>query len=121
MPSPRIVIVFNEPILPPGHPDAGSEREILATVDSVAGTLRATGFRVARLGVGNTLTTLIDGLQDHRPDAVFNLFEGLANRPFTESVVASIMEWQNVPFTGSPSETLTQARDKQRTKYMLRG
>ena len=121
MPSPRIMVLFNEPVLPPGHPDAASEREILDTVDSVSRTLRRSGFRVIRFGVGNDLTALADGLQEHCPDAVFNLFEGLSNRPFTESVVAGMLEWLNVPFTGCPSDTLTLARDKQRTKHMLRG
>src|SRR5207249_3520349 len=34
MPSPRILVLFNEPILPHEHPDAASEREILDTVHS---------------------------------------------------------------------------------------
>src|SRR5262245_33640165 len=121
MPSPRIVVVFNEPILPPEHPDAPSEREILDTVNSVSRKLRGSGFRVARLGIGNDLTALADGIMDLAPDAVFNLFEGLSNRPFTESVIAGMLEWLNVPFTGSPSGTLTLARDKQRTKHLLQG
>jgi D-alanine-D-alanine ligase len=121
MPSPRILVLFNEPVLPPDHPDAASERDILDTVNSVARTLRRAGFRVGRLGVGNDLTALADGLEEHCPDAVFNLFEGLSNRPFTESVVAGMLEWLNVPFTGCPSDTLTLARDKQRTKHLLHG
>ncbi|MFL5341699.1 MAG: hypothetical protein ACJ8F7_16260 [Gemmataceae bacterium] len=121
MPVPRILILFNEPVLPTGHPDAASEREILETVEIVGQTLRGGGFRVSRLGIGNDLQPLLGGLEKRRPDAVFNLFEGLADRPFTETVVAGVLEWLDVPFTGSPAETLTIARDKQRTKLMLRG
>ena len=121
MPSPRLVVLFNEPVLPPDHPDASSECEILDTVESVTATLIESGFRVSRLGVGNDLNVLIDGLKAQRPDAVYNLFEGLADRPSTETVVAGVLEWLNIPFTGSPSDTLTLARDKQRTKYLLRG
>src|SRR5713101_5214804 len=109
MASPRIVILYNEPVLRTDHPDAASEREVLETLASVEATLVASGFRVARLGVGNDLTVLIDGLKAKRPQAVFNLFEGLADRPFTETTVASVLEWMNIPFTGSPSETLTLA------------
>lgn len=121
MPSPRILVLFNEPILPPDHPDAASEGEILDTVNSVARSLRGAGFRVTRLGIGNDLSAVADGLLEHCPDAVFNLFEGLSNRPFTETVVAGMLEWLNVPFTGSPSDTLALARDKRRTKHLLQG
>jgi len=121
MPALRILCLYNEPALPLGHPDSASEREILDTVGSVARSLTSSGFRVSRFGIGPDLNGLIDCLREHRPDAVFNLFEGLADRPSTETVVASILEWMNVPFTGSPSETLTLARDKKRTKYLLRG
>src|SRR5947209_2633797 len=121
MPAPRILVLFNDPVLPIDHPDAASEREILDTVNSVSRTLRRAGFRVSRLGIGNDLTALAEGLEEHCPDAVFNLFEGLSNRPFTESVVAGMLEWLKVPFTGCPSDTLTLARDKQRTKFLLRG
>src|SRR5437773_6567592 len=112
----RILLLYNEPVLPTDHPDAASESDILETVEIVGRILRDAGFEVTRLGVGNNLQKLIDGLRELQPDAVFNLFEGLADRPFTESVAAGVMEWFNVPFTGSPSETLTLARDKQRSK-----
>jgi D-alanine-D-alanine ligase len=121
MRSPRIILLYNEPVLPAGHPDAASESEILETVTSVEEILVKAEYKIERLGVGNDLQRLIDGLVERQPDAVFNLFEGLADRPSTESVVAGIMEWFHVPFTGSPSETLSLARDKQRTKLLLKG
>lgn len=121
MATPRILVLYNEPILPLDHPDAASEREILDTIETISRILDDSGFRVARLGVGNDLQVLLDSLQKHRPDAVFNLFEGLANRPFTETVVAGILEWFEIPFTGSGLDTLNLARDKQRTKFMLHG
>jgi D-alanine-D-alanine ligase len=117
----RLMLLHNEPVLPPGHPDAASESEILQTVEIISGTLEKAGFEVVRLGLGNDLQRLIDGLAEEQPDAVFNLFEGLADRPFTETVVAGVLEWFDVPFTGSPAETLALARDKQRTKLLLRG
>src|SRR5687767_164272 len=103
--SPRLLLLYNEPVLPPDHPDAASELEIIDTVQTVGGTLEATGLDIARLGLGNDLRVLMETLVDDPPDAIFNLFEGLADRPFTESVVAGILEWFDVPFTGSPSET----------------
>jgi D-alanine-D-alanine ligase len=121
MPQARVLLLHNEPVLPANHPDAASEYEILEVVEDMEGVVRAAGYKTERLSVGNDLQRLIDGLIELQPDAVFNLFEGLADRPSTEAVVAGILEWFHVSFTGSPSETLALARDKQRTKLMLRG
>ncbi len=38
-PRARVVVLFNEPVLPSDHPDAESEHEILYTVDVVQKTL----------------------------------------------------------------------------------
>jgi D-alanine-D-alanine ligase len=121
MPQSRVVLLYNEPVLPPSHPDYESDADILETVEIIDRILCDVGHEVKRLGVGNDLQRLIDGLIELQPDTVFNLFEGLADRPSTESVVAGIMEWFHVSFTGSPSETLALARDKERTKLLLRG
>lgn len=107
--------------MPLDHPDAASEREIIDTVETIGRLLDDAGFDVLRFGLGNDLQPLLDVLTAEQPDAVFNLFEGLADRPFTETVVAGVMEWFEVPFTGSGADALTLARDKQRTKMMLRG
>ena len=116
-----VLVLHNEPVLPADHPDVESEREILETVAIVSRVLSEEGFRVRTLGVANELSTLLEGLRSLRPEVVFNLFEGLADRPFTESVVAGILEWLEIPFTGSSSDTLSLARDKQRAKHLFHG
>lgn len=121
MTLPRIMILYNEPVLPLDHPDSASERDILDIVRSVNRILSAGPFTVRKLGIGNDLERLIAELRDDRPDAVFNLFEGLADRPHTETTVAGVLEWFGIPFTGCSAEALTLARDKLRTKLMLRG
>jgi D-alanine-D-alanine ligase len=117
----RILIVYNAPVLPAGHPEAASEIDVLENVDEVARVMGAAGYTVSRLGVGRDLTPLIELLKFNPPDAIFNLFEGLADQPFTEEVVAGIYEWFGVPFTGSSALTLSLARDKRRTNWLLRG
>src|SRR6516165_5990578 len=97
MSRPRVLVLHNEPVLPADHPDVESEREILETVAIVSRVLSEEGFRVRTLGVAKELSTLLDGLKSLRPEVVFNLFEGLADRPFTESVVAGILEWLDIP------------------------
>jgi D-alanine-D-alanine ligase len=119
--SPRVVVLYNDPVLPPGHPQAASEWEILTTVESIRGTLRQAGFLVTLLGVGADPQALLTGLRRERPDVVFNLFEGLATNGQTEAAVAGLLEWLEVPFTGSPAQALSLAYDKYRTKQLLQG
>jgi D-alanine-D-alanine ligase len=121
MSSPRILLLYNEPVLPAGHPDRESEVEILITLRIINDILVEAGFRTEKLGVGTDPSALLTGLGGERPDLVFNLFEGLADDPGTESTVTGLLEWFGVPFTGSPSAALTLARDKLRTKYLLQG
>jgi D-alanine-D-alanine ligase len=117
----RVAILFNEPVLPPGHPDSESEHEILYTVAAVHETLSAAGYAVDRLGVARDPYALVSGLRRLRPDVVFNLFEGLADFAHTEAHVAGVLEWSGLPFTGSPFQTLSLARSKDLTKHLLRG
>src|SRR5262249_38514551 len=101
----RVVILYNKPILPDGHPDADSEHEVLFTVEEVGKALAGSGFEVERLAVGRDPYILLEGLRTHRPDVVFNLFEGLADQGETEAQVAGILEWLGIPFTGCPFQT----------------
>lgn len=121
MRTPRVLVLHNEPVLPADHSDFESEHEVLHTAEEVAGHLKAAGFRVSRLGVSKDPGVLLTGLREHRPDAVFNLFEGTATHGNTEAYVAGLLDWLGVPFTGSPFHTLCLARDKQRTKHLFRG
>ena len=119
MTKPSVLVLFNQPVLPLDHPDAGSEHDILDTVKNTVKVLEAAGFDVRELGVSYDPQPLLDEIKNHRPDAVFNLFEGLATQTGTEVSVAAFLEWQGVPFTGSPAACLALGRDKIRTKHLL--
>jgi D-alanine-D-alanine ligase len=118
---PRVLILYNQPVLPADHPDAESEHEVLFTADAVGAALAAAGYKVDRLGVGREPDALLRGVRRHRPDVVFNLFEGLADHYETEAHVAGLLEWLGLPFTGCPSRTLSTARNKGLTKHLLQG
>jgi D-alanine-D-alanine ligase len=121
MPATRVLVLFNEPVLAPNHPDAQAEHTILATVAVVSRTLADAGYEVSTLGVNRDPGALIAGLREHRPDVVFNLFEGTALQPDAETYVAGVLQWLGVPFTGSPAEALALARNKPLAKTLLRG
>ena len=116
----RVAMLYNQPVLAAGHRDAESEHEIVFTVGEVEKYLLAGGFDVVRVGVREP-AELLAMVADAKPDVVFNFFEGLATHYETESTVAGLLEWLGVPFTGSPSTTLSLARNKPRTKALLRG
>jgi D-alanine-D-alanine ligase len=117
----RVLILYNQPLLPGDHPDAEAEHEILDTVEVVRQNLATAGHKAAALGVSRDPAALVAGVREHRPDVVFNLFEGTAEQPENETYAAGILEWLGVPFTGCPSQALTLARNKHLTKYLLRG
>jgi D-alanine-D-alanine ligase len=121
MHAPRVLILYNEPVLSPNHPDAESEHEVLYTVEAVSATLAKAGFRVSRLGARHDPAALLAGVRAVQPDVVFNLFEGTGDDGTTEAYVAGLLEWLDLPFTGSPFQTLALARNKHLTKSLLRG
>jgi D-alanine-D-alanine ligase len=121
MPSPRVLILYNQPVLPPDHPDAAAEAGILRTVDKTRKALRKAGYQVRSLGVGEDPARLLAGIARERPEVVFNLFEGLATQAGTEATLVGLLEWLALPCTGSPAAALALALDKYRTKQLLRG
>ena len=119
MSKPPVLVVFNNPVLPLNHPEASSEHDINETVADTVKILVAAGFDVRQIGIDRDPRPLLDELRDHPPQAVFNLFEGLATQPGTEMSAAALLEWLGVSFTGCPSAAIMLGRDKIRTKHLL--
>jgi D-alanine-D-alanine ligase len=117
----HVLILFNQPVLPLHHPEAESESEVLLTVEHVSRSLEEMGHQVSRLGVGRDPEHLVRDIRRTCAEVVFNLFEGVPGESDSESCVASVLEWLGMPFTGSPSSTLSLARNKPLTKFVLRG
>lgn len=117
----RVLLIYNEPVLPPDHPDAASECDVIDTANSVEKILIDAGLPTRKLSFAHDPSVLLQELRDHPVDVVFNLFEGLAAQTETEISVAALLEWLKVPFTGSPSFAIALGRDKVRTKLLLQG
>jgi D-alanine-D-alanine ligase len=120
MPGESIIVLYNEPTLPPEHPDRRAEEDVLRVAADVASILER-DYRVSQLGIGQEPDRLMTELRQRRPDAVFNLFEGLGTQGQTEAYVAGLLDWLGIPYTGCPFESLVLCRDKSRTKQLLRG
>src|SRR5947208_841157 len=117
----HVLVLHNAPTLPPDHPAAEAERDVLNTVEAVAATLAAAGHQVSRLGLSDDPETLLHVLRERRPDVVFNLFEGTGARGQTEAYCAGLLEWARVPYTGCPMAAAVLARDKPLAKRLFRG
>jgi len=115
----RVLVLYNEPVLPKGHPDYLSEVEVLDNVEAVQKVLTESGYEVARLGATSDPTVLINGIRDFGPDAVVNLFEGCANDNASELYACGLLEWLGVSYTGCPFHTLVLARSKHVAKRMF--
>ncbi|HQV26960.1 MAG TPA: hypothetical protein PKZ61_02635 [Thermoflexales bacterium] len=115
----RVLIIYNEPLLPKDHPEADSEHEILYVADAIGTILKAAGFEVDAFGVDHRPDALIARLRADPPDVVFNLFEHSTDHAADEEWVAGILQWLGIPFTGSPSQTIAVARSKHLAKGVL--
>jgi D-alanine-D-alanine ligase len=121
MAKPSVLVLYNQPLLPRDHADAESEYQVVGVAELMDRTLRNAGWTVRSLGLGRDPTVLWRELQEQRPDVVFNLFEGNVGNTETESYVAGLLDWAGVPYTGCPVATLSLARSKHITKYLLKG
>lgn len=117
----KVLLLYNAPVLPEGHPDVESERDLLHTVDAVDEALRQHQHGVYKLGLTNSPSVLLEEVKRVRPDVIFNLFEGFGDRPASEYHIAGLIEWLGIPYTGCPLEAMVVGRDKVRTKYLLQG
>jgi D-alanine-D-alanine ligase len=85
------------------------------TVDAIRGVLERDGHEVMKLG-GDT--GLIDRLRQTPIDIVFNIAEGLQGRN-REAHIPALLEYLNIPYTGSDPLTLSLTLDKSMAKRVV--
>lgn len=93
------------------------EFELDATAANVAAVLPESIVCGVRGDVGEILQVV----EAHRPDVIFNLCEAPKGRADLEAHAAALFEWLGVRFTGCRSETLALCRRKDLVKAVLRG
>ncbi len=117
----RVAVLYNEPVLPPDHPDAASESGVIAAARAISRSLKARGFKAWPLRARPWVSRLVRSLKRQRPDVVFNLIEGFGGQSGGEAWVTSLLQMMNLPYTGCPPEAQGLCRHKGRTKALLRG
>src|SRR5436305_616678 len=118
---PEVLVLYNRPLLPKGHPEAESEHMVVEIAEFQAKLLQKEGFSARLFGLGPDPAALWAELRERRPDVVLNLYEGTLDDTETESYVTGLLQWSGVPFTGCPMPALTLARAKHTAKRVLRG
>jgi D-alanine-D-alanine ligase len=85
------------------------------TIDAIREALESEGHKVIKLGGG---THLIDRLKKASVDIVFNIAEGLEGRN-REAHIPALLEFLNIPYTGSDPLTLSLTLDKAMAKRVI--
>jgi D-alanine-D-alanine ligase len=85
------------------------------TIDAIRKVLESEGHEVIKLG-GDT--GLIDRLRQTSVDIVFNIAEGLQGRN-REAHIPALLEYFNIPYTGSDPLTLSLTLDKAMAKRVV--
>ena len=96
-------------------PDAEAEFDELTTIVAIKNALEQTGCEVELFEADETLPLK---LVQNKPDIVFNIAEGMRGRG-REAQVPAILNFLNIPFTGSDESAMCIAMDKALTKRLL--
>jgi D-alanine-D-alanine ligase len=89
--------------------DHQEEYDSPATVEAVAGAIRALGHEVVLLGDG---PEMLRRVLESPPDFVFNFAEGQGVSPSREARVPAVLEMLGIPYTGSGPLALAATLDK---------
>jgi len=120
-PGPKVAVLYNAPALPPEHPDAASEADVVAVARAIAEELGARGFAAAPVPAAPPVGRFVAALEALQPDAVFNLIEGFGGQSGGEAYITALLELLALPYTGCPPEAQALCRQKGRTKALLLG
>ncbi len=98
-------------------PDYFSEFDSEETINAVINALQKKGHDVCAVNAGEI--NLISYFKKNRADIVFNIAEGKSGR-FRESEIPAILDYLNIPYTGSNTFSLALALNKSITKKILK-
>jgi len=96
--------------------DYFSEFDSEDTINAIAGALQNKGHSVDRIEAGHS--DPFSYFRRNRVDMVFNIAEGKSGK-FRESEIPAILDYLNIPYTGSNTFSLALALNKALTKKIL--
>ncbi|MBN2406190.1 MAG: ATP-grasp domain-containing protein [Elusimicrobia bacterium] len=117
----KILVVFDSAGPPPKDQDFEEEfkKEDWATEASVIRTLKKSGYDTDMIGVYDDIRTVIDRIQESKPDLVFNLTENFHGMSIYEKNLPALFELMQVPYTGCSADGLAICKNKAMSKKIL--
>ena len=97
--------------------DYFSEFDSVETIDAIIGVLKNRGHSVEFVDV--EYSHFLSYFRENRVDIVFNIAEGKCGK-FRESEVPAVLDYLNIPYTGSNTFSLALALNKAITKKILK-
>ncbi|MBU4252250.1 MAG: ATP-grasp domain-containing protein [Candidatus Omnitrophica bacterium] len=114
----RVALTYNLKKKDPQKPaDYFSECDSEETINSVVSALKIKGHSVEAIDV--EYPAMFSYFKNNRVDMVFNIAEGKHGR-FRESEVPAVLDYLNIPYTGSDTFSLALALNKTLTKKILK-
>ncbi len=89
------------------------------TEQYVLSALKKLGHEAKILGVRYDLGVIRNGVEEFKPDIIFNLLEEFGDQPLYDQNVVSYLELIPVPYTGCNPRGMVLARDKALTRKVL--
>lgn len=117
----RVMVLMHKELLPPDSLAGKTRKEIdeWRTEYDVVSTLKECGHDVLQLGVGDEILPIRTGIDDFKPDIVFNLLEAFNGECTYDQNVVAYLELLRQRYTGCNPRGLTLARDKALSKKIL--
>lgn len=117
----RVLCLTHEDLVPPESVPAGVSfhDQDWRTEQYVLSTLRTLGHEATILGVRYDLGVIRSGVEEFKPDIIFNLLEEFHDQPLYDQNVVSYLELVPVPYTGCNPRGMVLARDKALTRKVL--
>lgn len=98
-------------------PDYFSEFDSQETINAISRALQKNGHDVVCVNAGSV--NLFSYFRNNRVDMVFNIAEGKSGK-FRESEIPAVLDYLNIPYTGSNTFSLALALNKALTKKILK-
>jgi len=117
----RVLVLVHETLVPPESTDGYTDQEIdeWRTEFDVVTCLKAMGYEVKVLGLGDNLSDLRAAITDWKPDIAFNLLEEFQGIVTYDQYVVAFLELMKLPYTGCNPRGMMISRDKVLSKQIL--
>ena len=117
----KVLVLFDGAQPTPIDADLSEEMktEEWQTEANVMAALKELGHNAEHLAIFDDVDLVRQKMESFRPDVLFNLVEQFKNNPEFDQNIVSLLEMQDVPFTGCGSTGLTLCKHKGISKKIL--